>query len=168
MNRFCTMILLCATIHVIQNGCREWIYHPFCNKNRLGIRRNVIVVLASWSLSSDKLECNCAEGMVDGFNLLKCTISNNSIEMDFYNQRLIVSKLVHWVIDIFQNNHVCIFILTYCNDSQTCHAVYQSSNFYKDVNMWQIKIQNFNWWNVIFLNENPKYCMISVKEFSVL
>ena len=35
----------------------------------------VALVLASWSLSSDKLELNCVIGMVDGFNLLKWSIA---------------------------------------------------------------------------------------------
>ena len=45
------------------------------------IQRCVAVVLENLSLSLDKWKKNCSIGMVDGFNLLKCSSATPSIEM---------------------------------------------------------------------------------------
>ena len=117
--------------------------------NWIRIRRFVAVVLASWSLSSDNWEWNCAIGIVDGFNLLKWSSVTPSIEM-YLKPEKYCEYIFHWVPDMFLHNHVYNWSQNYFVKSQACHVVHLHNDFSQGVNMWQMKRQFFNLWSVIF------------------
>ena len=55
--------------------------NPFLIINQRIMIRFVSLVLASLSISSDKLELNCSIGIFDSFILLKCSSAPPSIEI---------------------------------------------------------------------------------------
>ena len=58
-----------------------------------------------------------------------------------------------------------IFSQTYCVSSQTCHVVYLHNDISKDANIWQMKIQNFNFWNIIFWTKIQNTALFQYKTF---
>ena len=61
---------------------------------------------------------------------------------------------------------MCIFSQTYCVDSQTRHLVYLQNYPPRDINMWKMKIQNFNSWNVILWTKTQNAAWFQYNNFS--
>ena len=148
---------------VVKNGCIICFVRSILRR----IQICIAVMLASWSLSLDKLEWNCAISMVYGFNLLQFSSVTPSIEMDLQSV-----KYCEWTFSL-STWHISKYLCVHFQSNLLCQLTNMlcclpSKWFVQGCKHGTNVKPIFKFLECNILNENPKFCIISVQVFCVL